>query len=89
MTDPTAQEIESLKASWASDPSWDIETTPGFEAFQAELQQFSVEVQRKWKEDHAKRLGAKAEEIGCPGNLKLAEYVRSLEHRLKILENRE
>jgi len=83
----TAEEIEALKLEWASDPCWDLEDTEGFEDHREDLLAYRRQRERaKWHEE-MQQIKDKAEEIGCPENLKLAEYVMSLEKRLEELEN--
>lgn len=83
----TADEITNLKCLWLDDPHWDIENTEGFEAHRDELREYRriVEAEREWEQ--RKRLDAKAGNLGCPGNLKLAAYVDRLESRLDKLED--
>ncbi len=85
----SAEEINELKAQWCADPCWDIEHTEGFEAHHDELKAFSDTQEEKWEQEAEARLTEKAERIGCPGNLTLARYVETLEHRLQKLENPE
>lgn len=82
----TRDQIEKLKQGWASDPCWDIETTEGFEDHQEELTAFRAEKEAEWSEQRQKRLAELAEDLGCPGNLKLAEHFEALKYRMEILE---
>lgn len=84
----TRTEVEELKLHWRSDPCWDIEDSEGFEAYHDELKAYSEEWQKRWQTARLARLLAKAEEIGVPGNTKLAEYIMALEERLAKLEER-
>lgn len=45
----TREDIEKLKQSWAKDPSWDIETTEGFEEYKDELLEFRKLKEQEWK----------------------------------------
>jgi hypothetical protein len=36
---PTREEVDSLMRDWAADPVWDLEDTPGFEAYRDELRE--------------------------------------------------
>jgi hypothetical protein len=82
----TKDQIANLKAQWTADPTWDIETTPDFEAHHDELLAFRKATEARWESERLVRLIAKAGEIGCPGNLKLAAYVERLERRIAKLE---
>lgn len=82
----THEEIEQLKRNWRSDPCWDLEDTEGFEAHREELLAFRNEWKARWTAEREERESAKAEELGCPGNLQLAWYVLNLEQRLERLE---
>ena len=84
---PTREQVDSLKAAWAYDPIWDIENTEGFEAYRDELSAFAQEMYAKWDAQRQQRLVRKAEELGIPGNLKLAQYVIDLEARITALAN--
>jgi len=81
-------ELNQLKAQWMTDPCWDIAATPGFEAHRAELESFERVTEARWEQERRQRLGKRAEQLGCPGNLALAEHVESLEHRLAALRDR-
>lgn len=89
----TSDEVEKLKQDWKSDPCWDLELTEGFEDYKEELLEFRTETEAMWTEEHNRKKTEqiarqiqlqtlKAEELGVPGNLKLAEYVLELEHRI-------
>lgn len=84
----TPEEIEALKWNWVNDPCWDIEDTEGFEAHRDELAVFRQEREAVWEAARQSRLAAKADELGAPGNLRLAQYVMNLEWRLKGLEEK-
>ena len=85
---PTPDEILELKAQWVADPCWDIEDTEGFEAHRDELITFAKQHEARLEAEAEARLGAKAERLGCPGNLSLARYVEGLEYRLETLERK-
>lgn len=78
----TAHDLDTLKAQWRYDPCWDIEDTEGFEAHYDELKAYRFQCQQEWHAEHQRELEAKAEDLGVPGNLKLAQYVLNLEQRL-------
>lgn len=84
----TREEIESLKQGWINDPIWDIEDTDGFEEYRDELIQFHNEKRKEWDGRWNERLLTKAEHLGAPGNVKLAEYVLQLERHIDILYTR-
>jgi hypothetical protein len=84
----TRAEVDELKAQWLADPVWDLEETPGFEAHRQELLAWRAREEAEMECRHRERLEHKAEWMGVPGNLKLAEYIERLEHRLAILERR-
>jgi len=58
------QEIDELKAGWASDPCFDIEDTEGFEDVREELDSFRVEMEYKWAEEKETRLRHLAKKFG-------------------------
>lgn len=82
----TAEQIRNIKAVWLNDPTWDIEDTEGFEDHREELLAYRLETEARWESEHKEQLVKKAEEIGCPGNLKLAEYVMGLERRIAAID---
>lgn len=82
----TREDVEALKASWVTDACWDIEDTEGFEAYREELIAFSQQMQAQWKAEQQRKREQKAEELGVPGNLALADYVTRLEQRIADLE---
>jgi hypothetical protein len=81
-TTVTREDIQNLKASWRADPCWDIEDTEGFEDHKEELLQFRHDCERRWQEAREAKWAAKADEVGCAGNLKLGKYLTELESRL-------
>ncbi len=82
----TRHQIEDLKRSWTDDPCWDLEETEGFEAHREELLEHSLKMSAHWHAERCAKLSAKAVEIGCPGNVALAQAVLQLEQRLAELE---
>jgi len=78
----TREDVEHLKCDWASDGTWDLETTEGFEEYREELLVFRLQTEAEWRQRRQAALERKAEELGVPGNVKLAEYVLQLERRL-------
>lgn len=83
----TDAEILQLQQQWAADPSWDIETTAGFEAHRDMLRECRRQMEAQWAEERRERLLAKAEALGCPGNVKLAESWEMLEYRLEMMQH--
>jgi hypothetical protein len=79
--------IEDLKSQWEADPCWDIEQTEGFEAHRDELKSYRKQKEIEWWQSSMQKIKDKADKLGCPDNLKLAEYVISLEERIDRLEN--
>lgn len=63
-----------------------METTEGFEAHADELREIALAWKAEWAAQREKQCARKAEALGVPGNLKLGEYVLSLEYRLQKLE---
>ncbi len=89
------QDIQELKAQWLYDPCWDIEETEGFEDHRDELKAFAEEKEAEWArqaEEREARRQAKleefAEEIGCPGNIKIAMHFEYLKSRIEELETK-
>ena len=82
----TISEIEELKSQWESDPCWDIEDTEGFEEHEEELRAYRKQKEAEWHQQAIQEVKDKAAELGCPGNLQLAEYVMKLERRIEKLE---
>ena len=83
---PSREQVESLKSAWVSDPIWPIEDTEGFEAYRDELRAFSEKMDAKWEAEKQQRLIRKADELGVPFNLKLAQYVINLEARIAAMQ---
>lgn len=81
----TREEVESLKCQWLADPSWDLETSKGFEEYADELRHFRYGKEQEWHERHGHDLHAY---LGKAGLLKFAEYVMRLERRVAELEER-
>ena len=74
----TAQEIRDLKLQWRNDPHWDVEKTEGFEAHHEELLEYRLTCELEVKERIRRELEEKAERLGVPGNVALADYVDHL-----------
>ena len=93
----TAQEIERLKRDWLDDPCYDLYGAEGFEEHEEELREFQTMTERRWEAERAEReakeaarwasrVAKKAEELGIPDNLRLAEYVLKLEARVDAID---
>lgn len=87
------EDIENLKRQWRYDPTWDIETTEGFELHRDELLAYREQCEQEWASRRAEmnrndqaELTARAEDLGIPGNLRLVRYIESLERRINALE---
>lgn len=85
---PTREEVDSLMRDWAADPVWDLEDTPGFEAYRDELRAYAERTRAEGERVYRAELAAYARYIGIPDNLPLAEHVRGLERRVALLEDR-
>lgn len=85
----TISEIEELKSQWEADGTWDIEDTEGFEDHYDELLAYRHKRILEWRQKEIQKTKDKAAELGCPDNLKLAEYVMRLEQRIEKLEGEE
>lgn len=79
--------VEDLKASWRDDPTWDIESTTGFEASYDELKAYRLMMEDMYARERDARLYARAKVLGCPGNIALVQYIEQLERRITELEN--
>lgn len=77
------QEIGDLVEQWKADPIWDLEDTEGFEEFRPVLLEIRRRCEASWEQERLTLLEAKAEALGCPGNIALAAYVKNLEERLE------
>lgn len=84
----TAEAMSRLKLEWRADPCWDLEETEGFEAHRNELMAYRLECEATWNAEKQARLEKRAELLGCPGNIKLAQYVEALEYRFDRLIER-
>lgn len=83
----TPNQIDSLKRQWLDDPNWDIEHTGGFEFHFEELKAYRLEMEAKWHTAQEQRLAKKADDLGIPGNLKLAAHILNLENQLKEIRD--
>jgi len=80
------EEINDLKLQWAADGTWDIEDTEGFELYRIELLGYSIVKNMEWEAGYKKRLEQKAQQIGAPGNTKLAAYIINLEMEIQNIK---
>ncbi len=81
----TKEEIEDLKMSWMSDPTWDIENTVGFEEYYDELLEFNLEIKESERQKEIKEINEFCKKYDC--SPKLAELIKSLEFRISELEH--
>lgn len=81
-------ELLELKRQWVADPAWDLDDTSGFEAHRDELAAFAEAHHAKQQAAHEARMVALAAQLGCPGNLALAERWHGLCWRIEQLEAR-
>lgn len=65
MAKKTREDVEKLKMQWKRDPSWDIETTEGYEEYHDELLQFRKDTEAMWKARNEKRRQHLAS-LACP-----------------------
>ncbi|MHD0644470.1 hypothetical protein ACYPKM_02385 [Pseudomonas aeruginosa] len=84
----TREEVERIKRDWVADGDWPLEDTPGAEAYREELAAFAKDHLAQVDLKYTQEIAKKAADLGCPGNLALAQYVRSLEDRLQRFEDR-
>lgn len=84
----TRDDVIALKESWLRDPCYDLAEVSGFEAYRDELQTFQDEHEQRQNLERNRELHARAENLGCPGNLQLVRYVERLEDKLERLERR-
>ncbi len=83
----TLEDVHTLKENWKADPSWDIETTEGFEEYRAHLLAFRLNYDSSLEERRVIRLLTLADEWDC--SVELVKYVDRLESRIKHLEQRD
>jgi len=80
------QEIQELKTQWEKDPCWDIETTPSFEAHEAELREYRIRREGEWESERKTReedtLRAAAHRFGTSGNDALTRHLLAQEKSL-------
>lgn len=80
----TRKEVEALKRNWESDPIYDLsdvaEEDERFKPYAEELEEYQKKMEAHWEkrfqEKEERELTEIAEEIGVPGNLKLAKAFR-------------
>lgn len=82
----TREEVEHLKSNWLEDGSWDIENTPGYEEYKAELLNYRLRVALDEKNKEAARILAKMGQLGC--SERMVRYTEKLEARLARMEER-
>lgn len=82
----TPLDIQNLKNQWLNDPNWEIEATPGFEAYYDELLAWSHQQKRKWMERARLDLENFAKTWGIPDHIELAKWMRFQAERIAHLE---
>jgi len=82
----TREEVEALKASWLSDPMWEVWNEPGFEEYQDELLAWAEMREYEWEEKYKARINKRAGELGS--NFQMVVYIESLEYKLKSMQER-
>lgn len=76
-------EVERLKREWSADPVFDLEDTPGFEAYRAELETFARTSRERWQQQEEQRLATRAAELEC--SPKTLAYIEQLERGIAQL----
>lgn len=89
MANRVEQELAELKLQWPAGFHGDIAETAGFEDHQLELAVCQTKQQAAWRAQHDVKVKAKADALGVPGNIKLAQYVMELEQRIDDLASRD
>ena len=82
----TRDDVQRLKENWVADPCCDIYDTEGFEEYFEELKNYQKEMEVFWEREEQRLIEEKAVELGLPGNIKIARYIKVLEKRLDALE---
>ena len=62
----TPEEIQQLKRDWRHDPSWDIESSPGFEAHRDQLREYRLDMEREWEASAAAARRDRMAKAGLP-----------------------
>ena len=81
---PDREDIERIKREWISDPCWDLEDTPGYEAVRTELHAFVSMIMSHQKTKVSAKILARAEQLGC--SIQVARHIIQLEERLQAVE---
>jgi len=63
----TEEEINDLKVCWEEDPDWDIEDTPGFEAYKWQLNAFRLQKEAEWKACREQKRKAQLDKVANLG----------------------
>ena len=82
----TREEIDALKRTWLCDPIWDIEDTPGFEAYYDELIEYRLSFNEDRERQCNQKVQQRAGELSC--SFELANYIEWMEKRIRNLEQR-
>lgn len=82
---PTLEEVERLKKDWSVDPCWDIEDTPGFEQYRADLLSYRMKVEAEARQAIYDKTDRLATQLRI--SFELAGYILALEERLGDMAN--
>lgn len=85
---PTAEEIEHLKAQWLTDPHWDLEETEGYDAYREGLLAFRLQVEADRRAEAEAEVQAKLQDMGLRDNRRLGEWLLDVVARIDRLEQR-
>lgn len=66
-------EVDTLKADWMGDQTYDIDNVPGFEEYNDELRQFALRVRAAHVKEWQDRVHATMKNLDC--SFKMAEYI--------------
>jgi hypothetical protein len=85
----TGLELAEIKNDWRYDPDFGLlEDAAGFEDHYEELRAWRVAQEERLAAEREAKSLALADDLGCPGNIKLAEFVESLLSRIRRLERK-
>ena len=82
----TKRDIENLKKQWIDDPGWNLEEAAESPEDRQELLAFRLAEESKQQLILHQQDLDKADELGCHGNVALAQYIYRLEDRIRQLE---
>jgi hypothetical protein len=84
----TVEDVVNLEYQWVDDPIWDLENTPGFEAYHEELLAFRLKTEADWRRVADEKTQDFAALLGIKDNLALARYLEVLKGRIDKLEGK-